>query len=447
MPDQFADLRHELAVANRILANEGIIDAFGHISARHPKDPNRYFISRHRASELVEPSDILEMTLDSKPVVPTSLRLYSEMVIHGEIYKARPDVNSVCHHHAPSVLPFCATGVELVPLFHLGGTLGAKVPFWDSRDEFGDTNLLVRTPEEGASHARALGPHWMLLLRRHGASLAGKSVRECVFRSIYTTRNAELQLRAMAIGTLGPLSAGEAEKCGGHNLGSRGVERAWEYWVTRLQKAEAMWAAAGLPRMKGLAEVARPQTAGLPQAKAPARRARPGKPEQEGQREEEAARGIGHISLERTRCLKDSASGKLGLLRSALWGAEHAMRCAKDILHASVTATRRTEQQITIVAARSPIVAKNDFYPHASHQRRGNTMQTQRTYQVQHWPNGQWSREHNWKKVEAASEKEAAEKVCGRALKQDGKLAQLRARVLTLGDLKQHSATAFYAAE
>ena len=174
MPDAFAELRHELAVANRILANEGIIDAFGHISVRNPKNPDRYFISRHRACELVEPSDILEMTLDSKPVVPTNVRLYSEMVIHGEIYKARPDVNSVCHHHAPAVLPFCATGVELVPLFHLGGTLGAKVPFWDSRDEFGDTNLLVRTPEEGASHARALGAHYMLLLRRHGASLAGK---------------------------------------------------------------------------------------------------------------------------------------------------------------------------------------------------------------------------------------------------------------------------------
>jgi hypothetical protein len=111
----------------------------------------------------------------------------------------------------------------------------------------------------------------MLLLRRHGASLVGKTVRECVFRCIYTTRNAELQLRAMAIGTLGPLSPGEAEKCGAHNLGSRGVERAWEYWVTRLQKAEAMWAAAGLPRMRGLAQVARPQTAGLPPAKAAAK--------------------------------------------------------------------------------------------------------------------------------------------------------------------------------
>jgi ribulose-5-phosphate 4-epimerase/fuculose-1-phosphate aldolase len=274
MAEHSAELRRELAVANRILANEGIIDAFGHISARNPNNRNRYFISRHRASELVEASDILEMTLDSQPVVPTNVRLYSEMVIHGEIYKARPDVSSVCHHHAPAVLPFCATGVELVPLFHLGATLGGKVPFWDSRDEFGDTNLLVRTPEEGASHARALGPYFMVLLRRHGATLAGTSVRECVFRSIYTTRNAELQLRAMAIGAIGPLSPGEAEKCAAHNLGARGVERAWEYWVTRLQKAEAMWTATGLPRLQGLSAMARPRGAGLPAPKSATGRGR-----------------------------------------------------------------------------------------------------------------------------------------------------------------------------
>ncbi len=267
MPDALDYVRQEVAIANRILANEGIIDAFGHISMRHPTNPKRYFISRHRAAELVEPDDVLECDLDSKPVKPTSVRLYSEMVIHGEVFKARPDVNSVCHHHAPSVLPFCATGVALVPLFHLGGTLGMKVPFWDSRDEFGDTSLLVRTPEEGASMARALGPHFMVLLRRHGATLVGKSVRECVFRSIYTTRNAELQLRAMAIGTPQPLSPGETEMAGGHNLGGRGVERAWEYWTIRLMKAEAMWAAAGLPRLKGLAEAARPAGAGLPPAK------------------------------------------------------------------------------------------------------------------------------------------------------------------------------------
>src|SRR5262250_631019 len=137
----------------------------------------------------------------------------------------------------------------------------------------GDWSSDVCSSDLGASHARALGPHYMLLLRRHGASLAGKSLRECVFRSIYTTRNAELQLRAMAIGTLGPLSAGEVEKCGGHNLGSRGVERAWEYWVTRLQKAEAMWAAAGLPRLRDLGKLARPQTAGLVPARSATHRA------------------------------------------------------------------------------------------------------------------------------------------------------------------------------
>jgi ribulose-5-phosphate 4-epimerase/fuculose-1-phosphate aldolase len=275
MPDSLAELRVELARANRILANEGIIDAFGHISARHPGNPNRYFISRHRASELVEPADVLEMTLDSEPVVPTGVRLYSEMVIHGEIYKARPDVNSICHHHAMAVLPFCATGVELLPLFHLGGTLGGKVPFWDSRDEFGDTNLLVRTPEEGASLARALGPHFMVLLRRHGATLVGKSMRECVFRSIYTTHNAELQLRAMAIGTPGPLTPGETEKTGGHNMGTRGIERAWEYWSVRLQKAEATWAASGLPMVTGLAVSARPRAASAKRAKPAPARARP----------------------------------------------------------------------------------------------------------------------------------------------------------------------------
>jgi ribulose-5-phosphate 4-epimerase/fuculose-1-phosphate aldolase len=240
MPDPFAELRQELAVANRILANEGIIDAFGHISARNPKDPDRYFISRHRASELVEPSDILEMTLDSKPVHATNLRLYSEMVIHGEIYKVRPDINSVCHHHAPAVLPFCATGVELVPLFHLGATLGGKVPFWDSRDEFGDTNMLVVKPEEGRSLAKALGSHWMVLMRRHGATLVGTTLRELVFRTVYSHANAEIQLRAMALGRIGPLSRGEAERTGPYQLQPRPMARAWEYWTERLKKAGEM---------------------------------------------------------------------------------------------------------------------------------------------------------------------------------------------------------------
>jgi ribulose-5-phosphate 4-epimerase/fuculose-1-phosphate aldolase len=245
MPDLLAEARQELAIANRVLANEGVLDAFGHISMRHPTNPDRYLISRYGAAELMMPADILELTLDSKPVVPTSARLFSELVIHGAIYQARPDVHSVCHHHAVSVLPYCITGVELVPVMHLGASLGGKVPFWDSRDEFGDTPLVVTKPEEGASLARALGPHWMVLLRRHGATLAGRSLRECVFRSIYTSRNAELQSRAMAIGSISTLSDGEAAMCGSHSLTPRTLSRVWEYWTFRLAKVEAMTAGAG----------------------------------------------------------------------------------------------------------------------------------------------------------------------------------------------------------
>jgi ribulose-5-phosphate 4-epimerase/fuculose-1-phosphate aldolase len=158
VPNKLIEAREQLARANRMIANEGVLDAFGHVTLRHPTDPRRYLMSRSRAPELVEPDDILEFTLDSKSVKPTDLRLYGERVIHGEIYQARPEVNAVCHHHAPSILPFCISGAELKPVYHLGATIGEKAPFWDSRDEFGDTNLIVAKPEEGASLARAWVP-------------------------------------------------------------------------------------------------------------------------------------------------------------------------------------------------------------------------------------------------------------------------------------------------
>jgi ribulose-5-phosphate 4-epimerase/fuculose-1-phosphate aldolase len=244
MADKLATLRRELSIANRVLANEDVLDAFGHISIRHPDDPTRYLISRHRAAELVEPSDILEFTLDSKPVKPTDVRLYSELVIHGEVYKRRPDVHSVCHHHAISVLPFAISGIDLVPVMHLGAAMEGAVPFWDSRDEFGDTALLITRPEEGRSMAQAMGDGFVLLLRRHGATVAGRSLIECVFRSIYMCRNAELQSRAMAMGSPGPLTKGEIGKCMDALLTPRVVGRAWEYWARRLEKAEATWGGA-----------------------------------------------------------------------------------------------------------------------------------------------------------------------------------------------------------
>jgi HCOMODA/2-hydroxy-3-carboxy-muconic semialdehyde decarboxylase len=163
---------------------------------------------------------------------------YGERVIHGEIYRARPDVNAIAHHHGMALLPFCNSGTPPLPLYHMGAQIGEKVPFWDSRDEFGDTSLLIITPEEGHSCAKSLGPHWLQLLRRHGVNVAGRNLIELVFRTIYSYRNAELQLSMQQGGmTPSPLTKGEARKAFDRNLEPRPQARAWEYWVTRLKKA------------------------------------------------------------------------------------------------------------------------------------------------------------------------------------------------------------------
>jgi ribulose-5-phosphate 4-epimerase/fuculose-1-phosphate aldolase len=240
VPDHLTDLIEELAIANRILGHEGVIDAFGHVSVRHPGDPERYLLSRSRAPLLVEPDDILEYTLDSEPAVPPATSQYSERVIHGCIYQARSDVMAVCHHHAAAVLPFCVAGKPIVPVFHLGGAIGEETPFWDQHDEFGDTNLLVVKPEEGQSLARALGRHSVVLMKRHGATVVGAGLRELVSRSIYLCQNADYQLRAMMLGTPQQLYPGEIKLAGAINVRTTAAERTWEYWSVRL-KAGGFW--------------------------------------------------------------------------------------------------------------------------------------------------------------------------------------------------------------
>jgi HCOMODA/2-hydroxy-3-carboxy-muconic semialdehyde decarboxylase len=240
MPHPLDEACYQLALANRMVAHEGVLDGFGHISIRHPGNPDRYLLARSRSPELIEPMDILEFNLDSEVLTPGDLLPYGECVIHGEIYKARPDVTAVVHHHSPAILPFCVTGAELVPIMGLGSTMGTKVPFWDSQDEFGDTPMVLTTSEHGASLARALGPQAMVLMRRHGATVVGASLQEAVFRSIHTHRNAELLLRALALGTVTPLTRGETEQACDYSLRERPMGRAWEYWVTRLKKAREL---------------------------------------------------------------------------------------------------------------------------------------------------------------------------------------------------------------
>ena len=255
MPDSLGPLREQLSIANRVLANEGILDAFGHVSVRHPDDPGRFLLSRHRAPELVEASDILEFTLDAEPVKPTEVRLYGERVIHGCIYQARPDVVAVCHHHAPAVLPYCVARKPLVPVYHMGATMGWPVPYWDARDDFGDTSLLVTKPEEGRSLARALGKSWTVLMGRHGATVAAVSLRELVFRTIYTNKNAEMQTQAHLLGHVERLSDKEIELASAYNLRPGPIERAWEYWLRRLNRMDG--AAGGKTAAKASANAPR----------------------------------------------------------------------------------------------------------------------------------------------------------------------------------------------
>jgi ribulose-5-phosphate 4-epimerase/fuculose-1-phosphate aldolase len=238
--DRSTDHRYEIALASRMLANEGVLDAFGHVSLRHPRDPGRFLLARSRSPQLVEPDDILEFTLDAEPVRPPSVRLFAERVIHGCIYQARPDVMAVCHHHAPAVLPFCIAGVPIVPVFHLGAAGGETIPFWNQRDEFGDTNLLVVKPQEGHSLARALGPHAAVLMRHHGATVVGADLRELVSRSVFMCQNAVYQLQAHLLGKLAKLTPGETRLAGSINALPNVVGRTWEYWSCRLAESGRM---------------------------------------------------------------------------------------------------------------------------------------------------------------------------------------------------------------
>ncbi len=251
MPDKMTEIIEELALANRILAHEGVLDAFGHVSARHPTDPGRYLLSRSRSPLLIEPDDILEYTLDSEPVRPPKVHLYAERVIHGCIYQARRDVMAVVHHHAPAVMPFAIAGKPIVPVFHLGAAGGENMPFWDQHDEFGDTNLLVVKQEEGHSLARALGQHNAVLLNRHGATVVGGGLKELVSRSIFMCQNADYQLRAMTLGVPDPLHSGEVKLAGTLSLLPNVVTRTWEYWSMRLE------AAGGMPPRRSPARIAR----------------------------------------------------------------------------------------------------------------------------------------------------------------------------------------------
>ena len=220
-------LIEELVAANRILAMEGVVDAMGHVSVRHKRDPNRYLISLARAPELVTAEDIAEYDLDSNPVVPPSRRQYSERYIHGEIYKARPDVLAVVHNHSPALIPFGVSKVPLRAITHSGGFFAEPVPVWEPRQAFGMTDMLVRNAALGRSLAQSLGSHAAVLMRGHGVAVVGPSLQHVVGRSIYLELGAKLQAQAMALG--GKVEYLDSEE-GKKIEARRDYIRSWELW-------------------------------------------------------------------------------------------------------------------------------------------------------------------------------------------------------------------------
>jgi ribulose-5-phosphate 4-epimerase/fuculose-1-phosphate aldolase len=223
----------ELVIANRILAAEKVCDAFGHVSVRHPEEPGKYLLSRGRAPELIEAKDIMQFTLEGA-TASGSGKPYLERFIHGAIYESRPDVQAVVHSHSYSVVPFSVIGEKLRPIMHVCATIGADIPVWDPQVNFGDTDLLVADMHQGRDLARALGARTSILMRGHGSTAVGASVREAVYAAVMLEVNANLQLKAQAFGPVNFLTPGEIEMIRVRQHKGRpgeGFDRAWQYWL------------------------------------------------------------------------------------------------------------------------------------------------------------------------------------------------------------------------
>jgi ribulose-5-phosphate 4-epimerase/fuculose-1-phosphate aldolase len=230
-------LIQDLVTANRVLADLGVVDGFGHVSVRHDKDANRYLMSRSMAPALVKADDILEYDLDSVAVDAKGQALFLERFIHGEIYRARPDVKAIVHSHSPSVIPFGVSRTRLQPIYHMSSFMGVDVPVFEIRDVAGpSSDLLVRNAQIGTALAKVLADKTVVLMRGHGSVTVGTSIPQVVFRAYYAEMNARLQSEAIKLGAVTYLNADEAAASAKTNDGL--VMRPWELWKRKVMKPE-----------------------------------------------------------------------------------------------------------------------------------------------------------------------------------------------------------------
>lgn len=230
--EQLADL----AAASRILAAQGVVDAFGHVSMRHPAAPERYLMSRALAPALVTPDDLIEYDLDNNACNAGGRGSFLERFIHGGIYKARPDVMAVVHSHSPSVIPFGLTAAPMQAMFHNAAFIAAGVPVFDIREKFGATDMLVGNMPKGVALAESLGRQDIVLMRAHGSVACGPSLQAAVFRAVYTEVNARIQHWTTALAAGGPIAALDAEEGLLADAVNQGAAmRAWDLWRRQVQ--------------------------------------------------------------------------------------------------------------------------------------------------------------------------------------------------------------------
>src|ERR1700735_647257 len=223
----------DIVVGSRILADFGVVDGFGHVSARHPTNPNHFLMSRSLAPALVTADDIMEFDLDGNPVDARGRTIFLARFIHSEIYKARPDVMSVVHTHSAGVIPFSVTKVPLRAMFHNPSFLAVGVPVWDIRKDFGETSMLVNNAALGKSLAETLSDKPVVLMRGHGDVTVGPTVKMAVFRAYYTDVNARLQAQALALGgEPNYLTPGEGVKADQTNFAV--MDRIWNLWRMKI---------------------------------------------------------------------------------------------------------------------------------------------------------------------------------------------------------------------
>jgi HCOMODA/2-hydroxy-3-carboxy-muconic semialdehyde decarboxylase len=227
-------LIEDVVAANRILYDQGVVDGFGHISARHDKDPKRFLLARSMAPGLVTAADIMEFDLDGNPVDPQGRTPYLERFIHSEIFKAQPEVAAIVHSHSPAVIPFGVAAAPLRPIYHMSSFLGFGVPVFEIRDAGGPaTDMLIRTPQLGAALAKTLGSAPVALMRGHGNVVVGGSVREVVFRAVYTEVNARLEADALRLGQ-GQVTFLNDEEAKNSTATNRAqIGRAWDLWKAK----------------------------------------------------------------------------------------------------------------------------------------------------------------------------------------------------------------------